>query len=183
MAFISFVCDAAEPNVRAERHGPSDFPDDLTMKEALSFCAGKGALGDHWLSPGKCVSKGLGVMVDVDHGEHHMVHHPSIRAAGDVEEIEFHRLAIRRNLAYHARPISRITIMGQEQAISVHIKHSDRIVGSRPSRLMQDCVTTGSHANCDVRGEAHNTAIPGTRHSLHHLERLLCVGLWARSLR
>ena len=68
MAFISFVCDAAEPNVRPERHGPSDFPDDLTMKEAPSFCAGKGDLGDHWLSPGKCVSKGLGVMVDVDHG-------------------------------------------------------------------------------------------------------------------
>jgi len=42
---------------------------------------------------------------------------------------------------------------------------------------MQDCVTTGSHANCDVRGEAHNTAIPGTRQSFHYLERLLSVGL------
>ena len=154
------------------------------MKYAPSFCARKDGLPDHRLISGKYVSRRLGVMVGVDHGEHHMVHHPSLRAAGDVEEIEFHRLTIRRDLANHARPISGITIMGQDQAISIHIKHGDRIVGSaRPSRLMQDCVTTGSHANCDVRGEAHNTALPGTRQSLQFLKRLLCVGLWARRFR
>src|SRR5713226_1925356 len=180
MAFMSSVYEFVEPDVRPERHGPSDFPDDLTMKDAPSFCARKDELPDHRLIPGKHPSRRLGVMVGVDYGEHHMVHHSSFRAAGNVEELEFYRLTIRRDLANHARPISGVAIMGQEQAISVHIKHGDRIVGSaRPSRLMQDCVTTGSHPNCDVCGEAHNTTIPGTRQSFHYLERLLRIGLWA----
>src|SRR5713226_8747511 len=135
MAFISFIYEFAEPHVRPERHGRSEFPDNPTTKYAPSFCARKDELPDHRLIPGKHPSRRLRVVVGVDHGEHHMVHHTSIRAAGYVEEIEFHRLTIRRDLANHARPISCITIMGQEQAISVHKKHGDWIVGSaRPSR-------------------------------------------------
>src|SRR5712692_6257893 len=175
MAFMSSVYEFAEPKVRPERHGPSKFSDDPTTKYAPSFCARKDELPDHRLIPGKHPSRRLGVMVGVDHGEHHMVHHPSLCAAGNFEELEFYRLTIRRDLANHARPISSVAIMGQEQAISVYVKHGDRIVGSaRPSSLMQDCVTTGSHANCDVRGHAHNIALPGTRHSLKFLKRLLC---------
>src|SRR5260370_22622173 len=152
MAFMSSVYEFAEPKVRPERHGRSKFPDNPTTKYAPSFCARKDELPDHRLIPGKHPSRRLGVMVGVDHGEHHMVHHPSFCAAGNVEELEFYRLTIRRDLANHARPISGVAIMGQEQAISVYVKHSDRIVGSaRRSCLMQDCVTTGSHANCDVR--------------------------------
>ena len=40
------------------------------------------------------ISPVLGVMVRVDDGERRMVHVAVLRAAGDVEKVEFHRLAI-----------------------------------------------------------------------------------------
>ena len=69
----------------------------------------------------------LGVMVRVDLGEPGMVHVSVLGAAGYVEKIKFHGLAVRVHLAGHARPIARITIMGQHQAISVEIDH---VIGS-----------------------------------------------------
>src|SRR5947208_2851513 len=63
----------------------------------------------HWLVPWEHVSPVLDVMVRVEEREHCMVHVSVLRAASDVEEIEFHRLAVRRDLARHARPISCVT--------------------------------------------------------------------------
>src|SRR5260370_42043418 len=116
MAFMSSVYEFAEPKVRPERHGRSEFPDNPTTKYASSFCARKDELPDHRLIPGKHPSRCLGGMVGVDRGEHHMVHHPSFRAAGNAEELEFYRLTIRRDLATRARRISSVAIMSHDQA-------------------------------------------------------------------
>jgi hypothetical protein len=69
-----------------------------------------------WLVAGEHVSPVLGVMVRIDYGERSMVHVSRLRATGDVEKIEFHGFAIRRDFTNHAWPISGVTIMGQEQA-------------------------------------------------------------------
>jgi len=75
------------------------------------------------------------VMVLVKEGEHCMMHVSILRATGDVEKIEFHRLPVRLQLAHHARPVSCVTIMGPEQAITVQIEHDDQIVISYMSAL------------------------------------------------
>src|ERR1700719_5209181 len=106
----------------------------------------------HWLVPWVHVSPVLGVMVGVNEGEHCMVHVSVLGTTADIEKLEFHCLSVRRHLAHHAGPIPCITIMGEEQAVPVQIKHGDRIVGSSISRrLMHDRVAHGSHAERDLR--------------------------------
>ena len=105
----------------------------------------------------------------------------------DVEKVEFHRLAVRRHLARHARPVAGVTVVRQHQAVLVHIQHGDRIVGSSsPRHLMHECVTHGSRAQRDLhelsfyvgggRDRCH-MAFPRTRQSFQLVEGLLRVGL------
>src|SRR5260370_14088567 len=80
----------------------------------------------------------LGVMVRVEDGEYGMLHVSTLLATvvGDVEKIEFHCLPVRRQLAHHARPVSYVTIMRQEQPIPVQVHHGDRIFRAISSHLM-----------------------------------------------
>ena len=73
----------------------------------------------HWLVARPQVSPVLGVVVRIDHCEYCMLHVSVLQIAGHVEKIEFHRLPIGRHSANHARPIIRITIVGQQQRFSV----------------------------------------------------------------
>ena len=67
-------------------------------------------------------------MVVVDGGEHRMLHVSVLRVPGDVHKIEFHRLSVRRRLGHHARPISGVAIVRQQQVIAVQIYRGDGIV-------------------------------------------------------
>src|SRR5207245_11288022 len=75
------------------------------------------------LVPGHHVSTVFGVVVGVDDYEEGVVHVSLLRATGDVDKIEFHGLSVWRDPCRHARPIAGVTIMGQEQAVPVQIKH------------------------------------------------------------
>jgi len=123
-------------------------------------------------------------MIRVYQCECSIVHQESLRVAGDVQEIECDRFSVRRQLALHPRPISRVAIMCQEQAIALHIKHGDRIVlHAARSPLMKDRVTAGCHPNSNLHGHAHDASFPGTCQSFECLKSLLRIGLWAGRFR
>src|SRR4029077_13652039 len=85
------------------------------------------------LLPRLHVSPILSVMVGVNHREDSMMHVSILRATGDVQKLEFYSFSIRRLFTHHARPVACVTIVRQEQAIPVYIKHGDRIIGSTGS--------------------------------------------------
>jgi len=66
----------------------------IARSTLLSLCALQVHVRLDVLVAGKHEGPVLGVMVGVDHGEDRMVHVSVLRAAGDVSEIEFHRLAV-----------------------------------------------------------------------------------------
>src|SRR5713226_7393101 len=51
------------------------------------------------------ISPILGVMIGIDDGEYCMMHMSVFCAAGHVEKVEFHCLAVWRQLACHPRPV------------------------------------------------------------------------------
>ena len=133
-------------------------------------------------------------MVGVDDGEDGMVHVSMLRASGDVDEIEFHRLSIRRCLGNHARPIAGIAIMRQVQAITIQVEHGERMIeASRIVRrscflhLMRERVSPGSHSQRDLHGFAHVPvglrrggcygSLPRTGQGFQFVKGLLRVGL------
>src|ERR1700746_3649881 len=61
------------------------------------------------------------VMIRVDEAEDGALHVAVLRAAADVEKIESDGLAVGRNRSGHARPISCVAIVGEDQAIAVDI--------------------------------------------------------------
>src|SRR6267378_1266740 len=181
---MSSVYEFAEPNVRPERHGPSDFPDDLTMKEAPSIFPLKDASRTKRLVPWQHESRLFVMMIRINDRKRDTVHESFFGISSYVEEGEFHTAAVRRNLPFHAGPVPGVTIMGQEQAVSVHIDHRDRIVRhSTRCHFVKDGVTSGCHANGRLHGYAHHASLPGTRQTLQFLKRLLCIGLWDRRFR
>src|SRR5437868_5827662 len=150
-----------------------------------SFCPLKlHAWRTNWRLSVQAVSPCLDVMICVHYCEHSIVHEEFLGTPGDVQEVECYGVSVRRQLALHPRPISRVAKMRQQQAIPVHINHSDRIV--RPAacgHLMKDCVAGGCHPNGHFHGHPHEASFPGTCQSLQSLKRLLCIGLWARRFR
>src|SRR5260370_39042458 len=97
-------------------------------------------------------------MVTVDNREHRVVHVSMARATGHIEKVKFYCLPVRRHLGCHARPVARVAIMCQNQAIAVEIQHGDRIVvtgivwRSRFLYLMYEGVSPGSNAERDPHG-------------------------------
>src|SRR5215470_563785 len=82
----------------------------------VEVCA-EGLVAGHHIRPVFCV------VVGVDDGERGVMHVPELRAAREIEEIEFHRLAVWGDSGGHPRPVSRIAIMGQEQTIAIQVEH------------------------------------------------------------
>ena len=132
-------------------------------------------------------------MIGVDDGEYCMLHVSVLLITRNVQKIEFQCLSVRRHLAYHTRPIIRVTIMCQQQTISVHNEHGDRIVGSSGSRhLMHEGVAHRSHPkrhlhepafHLGLRRDGCHVGFPRTGQSFQFVEGLLCVGLRYRLLR
>src|SRR5712671_3761029 len=181
---MSSVYELAEPTVRPERHDPSDFPDDLTMKEAPSISPLKDASRTKRLVPWQHESRLFVMMIRINDRKRDTVHESFFGIPTYVEEGEFHTVTVRRNLPFHAGPVPGVTIMQQEQAVPVHINHRDRIVRHcTRCHLVKDGVTFGCHANGRLHGYAHHASLPGTRQSLQFLKGLLCIGLWASCFR
>ncbi len=98
------------------------------------------------------------MVVGINNREHGVVHVPVLIAAREIEKIEFHLLPIRRGLGYHARPVSGVAIVCQDQTIAVQVEHRNRMVVTRRIiwlsylvHLMHQRVSTGGHAQCDLR--------------------------------
>src|SRR5258708_8419 len=145
---MSSVYEFAEPNVRPERHGPSDFPDDLTMKEAPSISPLQDASRTKRLVPWQHESRLFVMMIRINDRKRDTVHESFFGIPSYFEEGEFNTVTVRRDLSFHAGPVPGVTIMRQEQAVSIHINHRDRIVrNSTRCHLVKDCITSRCHAN------------------------------------
>src|SRR6266404_6816602 len=181
---MSSVYELAEPTVRPERHGPSDFPDDLTMKEAPSISPLQDASRTKRLVPWQHESGLFVMMIRINDRKRDTVHESFFGIPSYVEEGEFHTVTVRRDLPFHSGPVPGVTIMRQEQPVSVHIDHRDRIVRhSTRCHLVKDGVTSGCHPNGRLHGHAHYASLPGTRQSPQFLKSLLCIGLGASRFR
>src|SRR6266550_3893574 len=151
---------------------------------AHSFCPLKDASRTKRLVPRQHESGLFVMMIRINDCKRDTVHESFFGIPSYVEEGEFHTVTVRRGLPFHARPVPGVTIMRQEQAVSVHINHRDRIVrNSTRCHLVKDCVTSGCHPNGRLHGYAHHASLPGSCQTLQFLKRLLCVGLWARRFR
>src|SRR5882762_7305556 len=181
---MSSVYEFAEPTVRPERHGPPDFPDDLTMKEAPSISPLKDASRTKRLVPWQHESRLFVMMIRINDRKRDTVHESFFGIPSYVEEGEFHTVTVRRDLTFHAGPVPGVTIMRQAQPVSVLIDHRDRIVRtSTRCHLVKYGLTSGCHPNGRFHGHAHYASLPGTRHSLQFLKSLLCIGLGASGFR
>src|SRR6185503_476899 len=91
-----------------------------------------------------------------DKSEKRMFHMAVLRVAGDVKKIKFQGLPVRRRPGRHTRPVAGVTIMRQDQAVIIQIKHGNRmvilggIVFSRLAHLMYKGVTAGGYAQGDI---------------------------------
>lgn len=70
----------------------------------------------------------LRVMIRIDEGEDRVEHVSVFVATGKGGEFEFHRFAVGRDFARHARAIASVAIVNKVELIGVDIKHSDRMV-------------------------------------------------------
>src|SRR6266581_2178237 len=184
MAFIRLVYDSAESKFDLRAMIRQSFREPLTMKDAPSFCPLKDASRTKRLVPWQHESGLFVMMIRINDRKRDTVHESFFGIPSYVEEGEFHTVTVRRDLPFHAGPVPGVTIMRQEQPVSVHIDHRDRIVRtSTRCHLVKDGVTSGCHPNGRLHGHAHYASLPGTGQSLQFLKSLLCIGLCASRFR
>src|SRR5215470_2169558 len=104
-------------------HSPQVTRQRLQRDPPVSLCPLHVEVGAEGLVPGHHIRPVFCVVVGVDDGERGVMHVSELRAASEIDEIEFHRLAVRRGPCRHAWPVSRIAIMGQEQTIAIQVEH------------------------------------------------------------
>src|SRR5438552_2764221 len=126
MAFISFIYEFAEPKFDLRTMIGQSFREPFTMKEALSFCPLKDASRTKRLVPRQHESGLFVMMIRINDCKRDTVHESFFGIPSYVEEGEFHTVTVRRDLPFHARPVPRVTIMRQEQAVPVHINQIGR---------------------------------------------------------
>src|SRR5207244_13002052 len=98
--------------MKCEMAGRLDIPRDSPItKYAPSFCPLKDGLHTHRLVAGKRPSGLSVVMIRINESKHDTVHESSLSTPSYINEVEFHTVAVRRKLPFHAWPISGITIM------------------------------------------------------------------------
>src|SRR5215469_6777344 len=69
------------------------------------------------------------------------MHVPQRRATGNIEEFEFHLLAVRGDVGCHPRTVAGVVVMCQKQAVAVQVKHRKWVIVlswiSRPGGSME----------------------------------------------
>src|SRR6267143_5868548 len=128
MAFIRLVYDSAKSRFDLRAMIRQSFREPFTTKEAASSCPLKDASRTKRLVPWQHESRLFVMMIRINDRKRDTVHESFLGIPSYVEEGEFHTVAVRRDLPFHAGPVPGVTIMCQEQAVPVHINHRDRIV-------------------------------------------------------
>ena len=66
------------------------------------------------------------MMIRINDREHDVVHESFVGIPTYVNEREFHAVAVRRDLSFHSGTVAGVTIVRQEQPVSIHIDHRNR---------------------------------------------------------
>src|SRR5258706_1508542 len=86
------------------------------------------------------------VMVRADDRKHEMLQVDRLRAAGDVGELEIHRLGVRRTSSHQSGPIAGLAVVNQGQTITLHVDHG-RLGDSSWRDLMLEDASSRGHAH------------------------------------